>query len=386
MRNIKTRLTNRLKTELADITHALSDTGSDCFLFLPINGAGLGHLTRLLAVADELMAQHPKARIVFFTTSIGVHLIHQAGYEAHHVSPMALCEKNISFRRWEKLFQDQLELVLKHVPASTLVFDGSTPYPSLLKVISEHKNLKSIWVKRGLNKGYQSGRKLDQQIAAFDHCIVPGELGIEATKDSTCITETPPIVYKIERESLNRADAAERLGLNPNDTNLYIQLGAGNINDIGEIEKQLIELFDDRANTSITIGDSPISINKNSDANGLNRLTLFPNSIYFNAFDVLFLAAGYNSAHEAAFLSKPTVFFPNESTGSDNQRKRAENISSISPALVVKDVETHKSDIADFVDKNSKKHDTNTDESSLFTNGAREAAARIIEVHKKAGP
>ncbi|WP_229635446.1 hypothetical protein, partial [Pseudomonas syringae] len=51
----------------------------DCYLFLPINGAGLGHVSRALAVAKELRTQKPEAHIVFLTTSIAVHLVYREG-------------------------------------------------------------------------------------------------------------------------------------------------------------------------------------------------------------------------------------------------------------------------------------------------------------------
>ncbi len=201
------------------------------------------------------------------------------------------------------------------------------------------------------------------------------------TQGLPSITETDPIVYKVEREALSRIDAINKLGLSSCETNIYIQLGAGNINDIGQLEKKIIEICRERKNTRITIGDSPISMNKEYNTTDIKRLTYYPNSVFFSAFDILFLAAGYNSAHEAAYLSRPTVFFPNESTGSDNQTARAENISSYSPAVVVKKIEDSREDILKFLAEHSKVDENKKARKQLFTNGARQAATTIMQVH-----
>jgi predicted glycosyltransferase len=55
----------------------------------------------------------------------------------------------------------------------------------------------------------------------------------------------------------------------------------------------------------------------------------YPNSRYFNAFDLLVLAAGYNSVAEAFTFQAPAIFFPNTSTGSDDQVSRALSLTAL---------------------------------------------------------
>ncbi|NER60183.1 UDP-N-acetylglucosamine--N-acetylmuramyl-(pentapeptide) pyrophosphoryl-undecaprenol N-acetylglucosamine transferase [Pseudomonas sp. MAFF212428] len=98
---------------------------ANVFLFLPINGAGLGHLTRSLAVARRLQQQKPDAKIVFLTTSIGVALVHRAGFACHHVPPAALL--NESPVAWNQLFFRNIDAVLALHRPGTLVFDGTAP-------------------------------------------------------------------------------------------------------------------------------------------------------------------------------------------------------------------------------------------------------------------
>jgi len=58
------------------------------------------------------------------------------------------------------------------------------------------------------------------------------------------------------------------------------------------------------------------------DMEGIILLRDYPNSMYFNAFDVSVQAGGYNSYHEVRKFGIPTVFFPNMETGMDDQLAR----------------------------------------------------------------
>ena len=48
----------------------------------------------------------------------------------------------------------------------------------------------------------------------------------------------------------------------------------------------------------------------------------YPNSIYFNGFDATVQAGGYNSFHETRTFGLPALFYPNMSTGMDDQYAR----------------------------------------------------------------
>ena len=48
----------------------------------------------------------------------------------------------------------------------------------------------------------------------------------------------------------------------------------------------------------------------------------YPNSQYFNGFDAVIQAGGYNSFHETRAFGLPALFYPNMETGMDNQLAR----------------------------------------------------------------
>ena len=48
----------------------------------------------------------------------------------------------------------------------------------------------------------------------------------------------------------------------------------------------------------------------------------YPNSQYFNGFDAVVQAGGYNSFHETRAFGLPALFYPNMETGMDDQLAR----------------------------------------------------------------
>jgi predicted glycosyltransferase len=59
--------------------------------------------------------------------------------------------------------------------------------------------------------------------------------------------------------------------------------------------------------------------------------------MYFNAFDASVQAGGYNSYHEVRKFGLPTVFYPNMSTGMDDQLARCQQAETEGWGYVVKE-------------------------------------------------
>ena len=51
----------------------------------------------------------------------------------------------------------------------------------------------------------------------------------------------------------------------------------------------------------------------------------YPNSQFFNGFDAVIQAGGYNSYHETRIFGVPAMFYPNMETGMDDQLARCQN-------------------------------------------------------------
>ena len=103
----------------------------------------------------------------------------------------------------------------------------------------------------------------------------------------------------------------------------YVQLGAGQINDIeSEIRLTIDALLEHNSELFIVIGESLLGKRVSFSNERVRILRDYPNAIYFKGFDYSIQAGGYNSFHEMRSSQIPTIFYPNMNTGMDNQFAR----------------------------------------------------------------
>jgi UDP:flavonoid glycosyltransferase YjiC (YdhE family) len=299
------------------------------YLFIAINGAGLGHLTRVLAVARKLEEVDPAARIIFFTTSVAVPIVRQYGYLCYHLPPADDFKRSgLTATDWNDLYAMQLRKIIELHRQGTVVFDGSYPYAGLRDVMSLHKKVKWVWIRRGNNRQTATVRMLDLMTRAFDLTLVPGEVGAPPVPATTSGPRSiPPVVLGGVDDVLSRNRAMAEIHLDVARPAVYVQLGAGNINAIGSLQDAVVEALRSINGLQVVIGRSPIAMNATSVVGADHTLVDYPNSRYFAAFDLAVLAAGYNSICEAYAFGLPAILIPNMETGSDDQAARAHALS-----------------------------------------------------------
>jgi UDP-N-acetylglucosamine--N-acetylmuramyl-(pentapeptide) pyrophosphoryl-undecaprenol N-acetylglucosamine transferase len=130
-----------------------------------------------------------------------------------------------------------------------------------------------------------------------------------------------PVLLLDRAAILSRAEALELLSLDAARPVCYVQLGAGNINQIEGLESSVIEWLHD-SGFRVVLGRSPIALRRLGPTPADRVITDFPNARYFTAFDLAVLAGGYNSVNEAIAFGLPTIFIPNGATGTDDQARR----------------------------------------------------------------
>lgn len=347
------------------------------YLFLPINGAGLGHVSRALAVAKALRREKPEARIIFLTTSIAVHLVYREGFTCHHVPPAALLDDRIGAAGWNRLFYRCVAGVLATHRPGTLIFDGSTPYIGLQRIMRRFRSIRYVWIKRGLYKSNVDQQRLDAEVALFDRVIVPAEFGVaeEYADARTSVFTVPPIIGLERQELLSSDEVNARLRLDPARRCAYVQLGAGNINGIADIQARVVRILRARG-YQVVVGNSPIALRPQRCDEADQEIVDYPNSRYFAGFEFAVLAAGYNSVCEAVALGLPAIFIPNLATQSDDQVMRATLAAGAGQYEVV--TEFSDSNFSEAVSRISNRVQSHEEFSRADRNGARDAALLVI--------
>jgi UDP:flavonoid glycosyltransferase YjiC (YdhE family) len=204
------------------------------------------------------------------------------------------------------------------------VFDGAFPYRGMLNAIKRKSSMRKVWMRRGM---FKKGSRIPVgSVEFFDTVVHPGD-AIPQEEDTIShnveVKHVPPILLVDEHEKLAKAESRSRLGV-PNDVIVwYLQLGAGQINDIESEVRITVEcILESDSSCYIVIGESLLGQRIDFQHERVRLLRDYPNSIYLNGVDYSVQAGGYNSFHEMRVSRTPTIFFPNMKTGMDDQLAR----------------------------------------------------------------
>lgn len=289
-------------------------------LVLTSNGAGMGHLTRMLGLSRWLDDTFTP---VFFSMSQGLAVVEAAGFAAEYVPfSSALQTKSPD---WHAYFQDRLSLAIWKYRAEALIFDGTWPYRGLLETM-RRQELFNVWVRRGMWKPKISAEQLAVG-SAFDLIIEPGDYAAEydtgATSKVYDAHSVAPMALLSPPEILSRQQALVELGLDPDRDDRYalVTLGAGNINDVQHVQSQFVRAIQAQQGWRAVVTQVPIA--SSSSTAGALQIRAYPVSRFLNAFDYAVSAAGYNSFTEWMSGSLPAIWVPNLETETDDQDARA---------------------------------------------------------------
>ena len=294
----------------------------DCVIFFPTNGVGFGHFTRMYALARRFKKYSPSTEIVFFTTMPTLHLLYNEGFVTYHIAGRKKYQ-DVSASEWNALVEEHLSLAFEQHKPMTFVFDGAFPYRGMLNAIRGQATTRKIWMRRGT---FKKGSRIPvDSIAHFDTIIHPQDsvpLDLNELEHGVESITCAPIVLLDESDLLPRKAARRRLNLPLKGRVVYVQLGAGRINDIGSEIRLTVEALLQYEDVTVVIGESMLGDRIDINLNRVVLLRDYPNSMYFNAFDATVQAGGYNSFHETRKFGLPALFYPNMNTGMDDQLAR----------------------------------------------------------------
>ncbi len=349
-------------------------------MFITINGIGMGHLTRMLAIARRCSAS---IEPVFVTMSQGLKVIREQGYLAEFIPSRQYL--NCDIAQWNRFLRDELNEMISFYDPAVVVFDGNVPYQGLIESIKDNPDPWFIWSRRGMWRA-QSQHIIDRE-ENFAIVLEPGDI---AGPDDHGITmhhrertyDVAPIRLLDNEQLLPREEARAELGLEPSKTTILIQLGARNNFDFQSIHNAALAHIADRPDVQVAFGEWLISDKPIDLPDNVIRMPGYPFARYFNAFDAAISAVGYNSFHELLFAGIPTILVPNEATEQDNQVARALYADRHELAICVRTKDIYR--LTPAIDRLLNVDDRERIRSRLAaldqTNGAQEAAALIDEM------
>lgn len=335
MWNIR-RMNRRINVSPGEKLPPIEGVG-ESVLFVATNGVGLGHLTRCLSVARRMKKLRPETEIIFLTTSLALTVLQREGFVVYCI-PSKMLIKNISYAQWNALLKNMMSELLQLYGFDAVIFDGALPFASVTAALAEEKDIPRIWIRRGSEKSVELMEQRDAAEKDFDYVIMPKEAGEACgTPDGKHIS-VPPIICLDKKELWAREDVRRYLKIPMDKIAVYIQLGAGNINNIDSDINRVVTELRKNPNIVMVLGESIIGNELKIIEDDIIVLKDYPNSKYFNGFDFAVSACGYNSFHELIYFGVPTIFIPNMHQDVDDQYARAMIAQNHDAGVVINDI------------------------------------------------
>lgn len=291
-------------------------------LFVPSNGVGLGHVTRLLAIANR---SEGRFLPLFATLAQAAAPIESFGYQVEYIPSQS--DTQAPLESWDGWFRTELERLIRGYDIDLVVFDGNNPTPGLVHAVLAQPPCRAVWVRRGMGKATAS--PFLDNARFFDLIIEPGEIAAERDTGATSqrrheALQVDPIRLLDPGQLLDRVEARQALGIDPERPSVLVQLGSGSHRDVVALVDTVVKCLAGFDGVQTVIAEWE---------NGAASLSLWPDtrvvsglplSQYFNAFDFSISAAGYNTFHEVMAFGLPTIFVGNRHEAIDDQVARAQ--------------------------------------------------------------
>lgn len=321
-------------------------------LFVTSNGAGLGHVSRLLAIAEHL----PDGRTYeLLTLSAAYRRVSTPGLTVHYFPSSGLTGESPA--RWNRLFAAHLREMVTTKRPRLVVFDGTWVYSGLTEVCRAYA-IPLVWVQRGMWKTEVDESSTQRHSArdVVDAVIIPGDFAADEEVDcgpGISPVHVAPIVRTMRSAMVGREEACRRLGLDPSSRHILLNLGSGVLED-GESMREVAirELREQMPDAQIVQVVSPLAAPP-AEHEAVRTISAYPVMPFARAFDLMIAAAGYNASQEAVSLQIPAILVPIESTRTDDQMRRAEKLAARGLALAASTPQELAAAIAKYVDTQS---------------------------------
>lgn len=341
-------------------------------LFVSSNGAGIGHLTRLTAIAEQFAA--PQA---FFSLSRAHSILAARG---HAIEYFPSYETVGGDRRiWGARFRAAFESALHKNRTRAVVFDGTFVYEELTSTCRA-LGIPLIWIQRGCWKTDvdKASTQRHNASAVAAAVIFPQDYAVQESYDTGGLvdyTEVAPILLTNRIDLHERDLALQELDLDSRHKHVLIQLGAGTINDIEDAEAVAIRTISDLGSDWVPVTvRSPLREATFAQTQKVKSVASFPIARNYRAFEFGVFAAGYNSVQESISLNLPSVFVPNLDTKTDDQLARAQGAARQGLALVAESVSDLEASIRTLADESKRQHVSDALAAVPDSNGAQDAA------------
>lgn len=304
--------------------------------YYAVNGLGLGHVTRMLAVARAVHRLAPASEQLFLTSSEADHVIYREGFAAVKL-PSKTIREACGLRKgsYLKLVQTVTWNTLAAFDPDVLVVDTfpTGSFEELLPVLRWRQ--KNVFIFREQRPEAAEAQWLQAALRLYDLVLVPHDTVTQAGRvpEPDKARAVGPILIREPHELPSREEARRRLGLPADQTLLYAAFGGGGDPEASRALRLTAQALQGLEDVGLVVGAGPLWRGETPPLAGARVLEgRYPALDFLPAFDAAVAAAGYNAVHELLLAGIPSVLVPFERTV-DDQERRARAVAGAGAAL-----------------------------------------------------
>jgi hypothetical protein len=279
-----------------------------------INGRGLGHLTRQLAILRWVRrlagTVGAKAEVWVLTSSEADTLARREGIPAIKIPSKAMMrDAGLNPARYLSIARGWVLQALATLQPDVLVVDTfpAGSYGELAAALE--LSPKRVLVRRAMKAEAAREAGVEAMLPLYDRVVVPDE--IEA-----------PILLRERPELLDRPAARVALGVPDGVRACWVALGGGGDPTTAAVLPRVVDAVRG-AGWHVIAAAGPLYAGAERRGPGITWFDRYAGMELLGGADAAVSAGGYNSVHELRFVGVPTVFLPQEKLADDQEGRAA---------------------------------------------------------------
>ncbi|MEM9218157.1 MAG: glycosyltransferase [Cyanobacteria bacterium P01_F01_bin.150] len=322
------------------------------WIFYAVNGLGLGHLTRTMALARQVRSRLPHSQFLFLTTSEAAGLFWQEGFACVKLpSRMAAQQSGLRYGTYNQLLHTLVVNTIGAFHPHVLVVD-TFPAGSAKELLPVLRwSGKRVFIYREQKQAVCADPWFQQLLPLYDRILIPhcpGEIDLPVPAQIP-VQWTGPMLIRDRQEALPRTVARQRLQLLQDKPLLYVGFGGGGDLRYAKLLHWVLAQKSHYPQWQFVVAIPPLSqsaamdpsvtdnltehptehlskyLTEHPTDNNLSTIRYYPLAECWTAFDGAISAAGYNSVSELLHHGIPTIWVPLDRQA-DHQDQRVDRI------------------------------------------------------------
>lgn len=295
-----------------------------------VNGSGLGHLTRVLAILRWMkrLAQLSGVQLDAYvlTSSEAPGLALEEGFVSFKIpSKTAVREAGLPKEDYLRLARQWVWHSLGLMKPDLLLVD-TFPGGSFGELIHALDVPRArVFIHRAMKEEFTQSESVQALLPFYDRILIPVEPGSPTREIPARISERAryvgPIMLRSREEMRPREEARRRLGIPDGKLGVWLSAGGGGDSRAEGAIHHLIEILSVEPDLHAVVGAGPLYRGAPRRGPNITWLTGFHTAEDFSGLDFAISAAGYNSFHELLHAGVPTIFFAQEKIADEQSRR-----------------------------------------------------------------